>query len=304
LNSDITRWRKTGATQMMYLNDFRREFGMLPALSPYGPGFYAFYNDWFFDESHDALNEKGVIPVARYVTSPFNGFSEIAKGKHDDTFKSLAGLIAKNGVPMVMIPYPSTNETTSQYYPWGGRSASSYVKAYIRMHDIFESEGANKNVIWSTKLKLGAWSRWRHPSPFPYIPPAEYVDWIGWQVNNHAKPGIGLDYQSFKQLMMNVHDKAAVEYADKPQMLWEISSPNGKYQAKWYDDAMTAIPKEYPWIKGVVIDVMTFVSSGRYGNYNPTLTDESKEVLEKHFNSGKFRGAYTDGSITVPRLKT
>jgi hypothetical protein len=180
LNSDITRWRKEGATQMMYLNDFKRDVGIMPALSPYGPGRYAFYNEFFYDEKHDTLNKGGVIPVVRYVTRPFNGFKEIAKGKHDETFKVLAADIAENRVPYVMIPYQFVNEHNSVHYEHGAGSPKWYKETYARMHDIFEKEGANANTIWSVKLHLGNWGRFRYRDPFSYIPPSEYVDWLGW----------------------------------------------------------------------------------------------------------------------------
>jgi hypothetical protein len=47
------------------------------------------------------------------------------------------------------------------------------------MHNIFQKEGANKNVVWSTKLISGRWAYETMYDPIPYIPPKEYVDIIG-----------------------------------------------------------------------------------------------------------------------------
>ncbi len=303
-NVEITRWRKEGAAQMMYLNDFKRDFGLLPALSAYGPGQFAFYNDFFYDEKHDTLNKNGVIPVVRYETRPFNGFKEIIKGKHDDTFKNLGEAIARNGVPFVMIPYQLPNEGSASNYKHGAGTGWNYIDAYIRMHDIFESEGANENTIWSVKLRLGRWSNTKYQNPFSYIPPSEYIDWIGWSVNDHNIPIVGLDSHSFEHIIGSTHDRAAVLYPDKPQFLWELSTRSTKNQHKWIDDALTVMPT-YPWLKGFIFDVMPFQSKyNSVYNFNPIFTEKSKDVIRKHMNSGKFAGAYTDGSITLSTHRT
>jgi hypothetical protein len=69
------------------------------------------------------------------------------------------------------------------------------------MHELCEREGANRNVVWSIKLKHGAWRYFSYPDPFQYIPPKKYVDIIAWATCNLNRPDIGVERQSLREMM-------------------------------------------------------------------------------------------------------
>jgi hypothetical protein len=72
---------------------------------------------------------------------------------------------------------------------------------------------------------------------------------------------------------------------------------------KWLDYALGAIPKSYPWVRGVVLDFMEFSAPGEDRDFDPELTDATQEAVRSHVMSGAYTGAYVDGSITIPSLQ-
>jgi len=136
-------------------------------------------SDMFPKEECEREIKYGAIPFVNWVLKPFDGFRPIAKGKFDDTVKRFAHQLAEFGHPIVLLPWQCANEPSRRIWPWSGPSPGQYKEAWIRMHNIFQKEGANKNVVWSTKLISGRWAYETMYDPIPYIPPKEYVDIIG-----------------------------------------------------------------------------------------------------------------------------
>jgi hypothetical protein len=155
------------------------------------------------------------------------------------------------------------------------------------MHNIFQKEGANKNVIWSTKLICGGWPGWEQFDPLKYIPPKEYVDIIGWNcsVNHEVVQRYRIQANlSFDAQFRRDYNRAASRYPTKPQMFWELGASIGPDQTRWFDDALGKIRTKYPRVKGVMFDECS------NAGYHPWHTPETVKVIRKHFASGYFLG--------------
>ena len=157
------------------------------------------------------------------------------------------------------------------------------------MHELFGKEGANKNVLWSLKLSTGRWDKWEYPDPFQYIPPEPFFDLIGWTTNDLNKPEVGLYSKSLESSFNYYYKKATNKYKRKPQIIWELSSHWGPKQDEWVDEALTSIKNKYFRVKGVSFDENCDRAGGL--SYWPIPTNESKDVIRKHFSNQYYIGS-------------
>lgn len=275
------------------IDGFFNRYGILPTFHAMGVGRHGASNDHFPENICRAAVQKGVIPVIRYVVIPFDDpYREILKGKFDDKFRKFAADTVKFEEPVVLVPFQLPNEPDNRWFRWAGYSSGQYKDAWVRMHGIFQKEGANKNTIWSTKMKIGMWKDFSYPDPFSYIPDSQYVDIIGWACNNHTKPHLGLYSMSLDEFFAHYYRQAQKRFPSKPQMFWELSSPFGPEQASWVDNALRSIQVRYPRVKGVMLDENYDPGVGdSFGHYNGTPTTETIEVIKKHFASGYYIGS-------------
>lgn len=268
--------------------NFQEEYGIMPTFNAWGLGTWATFNEYFVQHTCQELIDRGTIPVTRYITYPHTGYKPIIQGKFDDKFKKFANQAAEFGHPIVLLPWQGTNEPSGRIWHWSGPPAGQYVEAWIRMHNIFQREGANKNVVWSTKLINGGFPGWPILDPLPYIPPKEYVDIIGWNCGANLEVVQRYRIQadlSFEAQFRSDYNRAASRYPTKPQMFWEFGASTGPDQARWLDDALGKIRTKYPRVKGVMFDVMA------PPDYDPRHTPETVKVIRKHFAGGYFVGS-------------
>jgi hypothetical protein len=268
--------------------NFQEEYGITPTFNAWGQGTWATFNEYFVKDRHQELIDRGTIPVTRYITSPHTGYKPIIEGKFDDKFKSFANQAAEFGHPIILLPWQGANEPSGRIWHWSGAPPGQYIEAWIRMHNIFQSEGANKNVVWSTKLLNGGWPGWEHFDPLTYIPPKDYVDIVGWlctvKLESARRSNVQAE-RTFDAQFQSDYNRAASRYPTKPQMFWELGASTGPEQAPWMDNALERIRTHYPRVKGVMLDVMATAG------YNPKHTSETIKVIRRHFASGYFKGS-------------
>ena len=263
------------------IEGFLARYGIIPTFHAFGHGHYATSNDNFPSEACAADINRGVIPVIRYVTRPFDSYKQVTLGKFDDAFKKFAGQSAEFGKPVIILPWQCVNAPNTEIWEWAGASASQYQEAWVRMHEVFLREGANRNTVWSTKLINGKWAR----DPVPFIPPQEYVDIIGW--NNGAwlsRNILGTANLSFGNQFHYDYIRTAKKYPAKLHMFWEIGAC-GSGQTEWIDDALKSIQNDYPRVKGVMFDVMPDEE------YDPRHTEQTVEIIKKHFSGHYYIGS-------------
>jgi hypothetical protein len=156
------------------------------------------------------------------------------------------------------------------------------------MHELLSKEGANRNTVWSCKIQVGSWPSFTYDDPFPYIPPEQYIDIIGWQYNNHSQPQIGLPSIPLRQQFTYYYNKASKKYPKKPQAFWELSSLWDPKQHIWWDNALDKIKNKYFRVKIVTMDVISW--SGHY-YFDARQTPETKRVIRKQFSDPYFIGS-------------
>jgi hypothetical protein len=203
--------------------DFPKKYGIPAAFNAAGSGIFWVSNGDFPREGCEWLIDKGIVPVIRYVTVP-QGYHLIIEGKFDEAFKKWANAAAEFAKPIVLLPWQCVNEPRQNFKIWWWSQADpkEYIAAWVRMHDIFSQEGANHNVIWSTKLiNWGFTPQLRALDPFAYLPEKDYVDLLGWNCNSNLVYNGGL---SFESMFRSDYIEACRRYPTKPQVLWELGA--------------------------------------------------------------------------------
>ncbi len=272
---------------------FKNQYGIPIAFNAFGRGTWATSNEWFRVRDCQTLIKHKVVPVIRYIiTGPYDSFRAVIQGKNDSKIQKFAEKAAKFGHPIVLLPWQCVNEPywEGQVWWWSRGDSGEYKEAWVRMHDIFEKEGANKNVVWSTKMIIGGFGPQTEALDWAaYTPPKEYLDIIGWSCNSN----IGHygdqydDAMSFSNQFHRSYIEAVEKYPTKPQMFWGLGAARTPGQAYWMDKALTMIQEKYYRVKGVMFDVVYRI----VGGYDPRHTLKTKEVIRKHFSSGYFTGS-------------
>lgn len=205
----------------------------------------------------------------------------IYRGKKDNDLRRMAKQIAQYGEPIL---FRLNNEMNSDWTCWSAVNAmldpEIFTETWIRMHDIFEEEGANANCIWvwnpqgDTSAPQANWNEVR-----TYMPGPEYVDMIGVTYYNFGDEN---QWDSFEALYTRIDDYYGKYFRDWPWMIGEFGcsdtqTPSRKPQ--WITDMFTSLAAgKYPNIKAAV-----WFSRNDYdadGNVTHLLLlDESEETL-------------------------
>jgi hypothetical protein len=265
--------------------DFPEKYGIPAAFNAPGGGTFWVANDNFPTEECAWLFENNIIPLIRYVVFPHQGYRPIIQGKSDDDFKAFANKAAAYGKPVVLAPWQAVNEPRRHFkiWAWSQADPSEYKSAWVRMYEIFKKEGANANVLWTTKLINWGWTNQLLSSDsFQYIPPREYIDIVGWLCCSNIYYNGG---RTFEGMINSDYKEACLRYPSKPQFLWELGADNRGYQSGWMDTALFQIKTEYPQIKGIMFDEHTS------HDFQPDHTDLTIKVIRKHFTSNYFLGS-------------
>jgi hypothetical protein len=266
--------------------EFPEKYGIPAAFAAPGAGKFWVANSDFPADQCAWLFEKGVLPIIRYIVFPHTSttYRDVIQGKSDDDFKVFASKAAAYGKPVVLVPWQCANEPRRRYkiWQWSQADPSEYIAAWVHMHDLSEKEGANKNIVWSTKLLNWGWTdQLRVLDSFQYIPPKEYLDIVGWLCCSNLYYNNG---RSFKNMINADYKEACAKYPTLPQMLWELGADNRGYQSGWMDSALTDIRESYPQIKAIMFDEHTSY------DFQPDHTESTIKVIRKHFKSGYFIG--------------
>ncbi len=213
-----------------------------------------------------AIMRRGAVPLitwepwdpgydANFLVDPSNQpqfrLSEITAGYYDGYIRSWAQQLKRLGGPVMLRPMHEMNGT---WYPWGGtvntNTSARYVQAWRRMHDIFDSEGAN-NVTWVWSINRDSVPDTPQNAFSAYYPGDAYVDWtsisgFNWGTTDPTKGG----WRSYtRQLAAPL---AYLQTLPKPICLSEIGTvEQGGDKAAWITDAYSRIA-ENPRIKAIV----------------------------------------------------
>ena len=219
-------------------------------------------NEQFPNLDVQAILELGSIPVITWEpwltdfdankypnlrsieTRDKSGLADIAKGIYDFYIRSWALSAAKINKP-IFIRF--AHEMNDPYrYPWGphNNSAKDFISAWRHVYKIFKEEGAD-NIIW-------IWSP--HPAYGFYndfYPGNDYVDYVGSSALNYGTVANWSKWWSFKDIFEKHYKELAL--FNKPIMLCEFGSlAVGGSRSKWFSEALTNLPQEYPAMKSIL----------------------------------------------------
>ncbi|GAA1877801.1 hypothetical protein GCM10009814_04870 [Lapillicoccus jejuensis] len=160
--------------------------------APSSVGWYESFDDTFRGDLVTNAWRRGALPVMTWMPTD-NGqsgnhysLSTIISGANDDYLRKFAGDVVRTNL---QVGIRFGHEMNGGWYPWSaGRkdfnnSPDKFKQAWIHVWQVFQSVGANDNVVW-------IWSPSRvdnlKPSPTNGItamaddyPGDQYVDWVG-----------------------------------------------------------------------------------------------------------------------------
>jgi mannan endo-1,4-beta-mannosidase len=147
-------------------------FGQLVHRQPKLVLFYSGFGEQFRSSFAQTVYEHGGIPLDQI--NPLGvSIAKIASGGYDAYLRSLADQVRRFG-HRVIIGFG--HEMNGSWFPWGWTHvpASTFVRAWRRVVDVFRAQGAT-NVTWMWTI-----SRVLDQGPVqPYWPGASYVNWVG-----------------------------------------------------------------------------------------------------------------------------
>jgi mannan endo-1,4-beta-mannosidase len=162
------------------------------------PGAVGFFTGWDQDYRASGVTaawKRGMVPIMTWESRPIGAnnaqkddpdytLAKIIGGQYDDYLHRFAADVRTTGLPVVI---RLDHEMNGDWYPWSERantnSAGQFVQMWKHVHDIFEQEGANDDVIWlwspNRVDRVGA-SAYQTPAYLASLYPGDdYVDWIG-----------------------------------------------------------------------------------------------------------------------------
>jgi hypothetical protein len=243
------------AGKKVSLVNFFSPFANCPASG--GPcSFYAFPTG-----PMESIRQYGAIPVFSWssqsipskLSEPGFQLSDVIAGSYDSYIREFAQAARRWGHPFFL---RFNWEMNGNWFPWSegvnGNQAGEFVAAWRHVHDIFTSVGAgNATWVWCPNVDpdgvlhdLGS-----------LYPGDEYVDWTGLDGYNWGLNPANPDrWRSFNELYESTYNRIVGAVAPgKPMLIGEMgSTEEGGSKASWIEEALTAIPADYPQIHGLL----------------------------------------------------
>jgi mannan endo-1,4-beta-mannosidase len=285
--------------------------------------------EWFsyWDTGYDAAKvqaswARGALPVITWMSVPSDSaatdasqytLANIVSGQFDSYLLKYAGAVLKTGLPVAI---RFDHEMNGNWYPWSAglpanqtsSGTNMYVQAWRHVWNVFDSVGANADVIWM-------WSPVRvnnitpHSATMGYkyettlhedYPGDQYVDWLGMSAYQY-KPADGWSYETtFRETLNGLHTIAA-----KPIFIAETSATeaaNGTdyaaEKAQWTKQTLAGLAAEpdvvgFVWFNNNVDDVHTV-------DGKPIQTDwqfSSSPAALAAFKAGIRSAQYASGTM-------
>jgi hypothetical protein len=204
------------------------------------------------------IRKHGAIPVFSWssqsipssLSEPDFQLSDVIAGTYDNYIREFAEDARDWGHPFFL---RFNWEMNGNWFPWSegvnGNQPGEFVAAWRHVHDVFTAVGAN-NVTWVWCPNVDPYGKLQ--SLAATYPGDDYVDWTGLDGYNWGPTKGG--WTGFDQLYRSSYEAIAESIApSKPLMIGEIgSTETGGSKASWISETFTAIPAEYPKIRGVL----------------------------------------------------
>jgi Glycosyl hydrolase family 26 len=200
----------------------------------------------------------GAIPVFSWssqsipssLDEPDFQLSDVLQGRYDAYIREFAEDARDWGHPFFL---RFNWEMNGNWFPWSegvnGNQQGEFVAAWRHVHDVFTSVGAtNANWVWCPNIDPAG----KLQNLDALYPGDEYVDWTGLDGYNWGPSKGG--WASFDHLYKATYDRITASLApSKPLLIGEMgSSEQGGSKAAWISEALTAIPSEFPMVRGML----------------------------------------------------
>ncbi len=230
------------------------------------------WEPWLSDFSDNIANQPP--KEAREV----NPLKTISSGVYDNYIRTWAKEAKQINSPLYL---RFAHEMNDPYrYPWGphNNEQGDFIAAWRHVHSIFKQMGAD-NVIWMWSIH-SAYENYQ-----AFYPGDAFVDVVSTGILNFGTSVYWSKWWTFEELFAP-HYQALANFG-KPIIIVEFGSLKvGGDRDKWYGDALTAIPKLYKKVKGIVFfnypsdNTLTDKSVTWELGPNQTVTQKIKSILK------------------------
>jgi hypothetical protein len=220
------------------------------------PAWVYFWNNWYQSRAFPGatatwIRQSGSIPYVRLMLysspdiprpDPVFKLQNILDGKFDPDLRAWMRAARDFGTP-ILAEYGV--EPNGWWFPWNGlynREAGTYAESVARFRDVYRrivrisrEEGA-RNIRWVFHVDpwdepVEDWNRFEN-----YYPGDEWIDWVGVSVYGRQVPrdkrAVSFRYQ------MDWAYGRLTKLTDKPVIVCEFGSMQGKDQAPWAEAAL------------------------------------------------------------------
>jgi mannan endo-1,4-beta-mannosidase len=233
-------------------------------VQPSAVGYFGGWDENFRPEGVTRAWKEGRLPLLTWEARPIASQNDVVEepeyslprildGAFDEYLRQYARDIVATGLPlgirlnheMNSIWYP-WNEVTGKGEPINGNRPGDYVKVWQHVHQIFEQEGANDQVIWiwAPNRIDRLPSALRDPSHLAGLYPGdEYVDWVG--MSGYLRPPYDDPKMKFNfEETFGATLTQLRALTDKPIFLAEIgASETAGHKPKWVKSFFEALAR-------------------------------------------------------------
>lgn len=243
------------------------------------------YLDWstpFPAQDVQRVSDAGYMPHLTWEPWFFAdrekiSLADILSGEWDEYINTWAKDAAEYGGPLLL---RWGHEFNGNWYPWSvaknGQDPAVYVDAYKKIHDMFDSAGAdNVQWIWCANADSVPNTPWN--DALKAYPGDEYVDWVGIDGYNFS----GND--SFKTIFTRSYNQF-VKKITKPVMIAEFATGGeGQKKGRWITEMAQDLQQHFPAVRSV-----NWFDIDKEMDWRLMVDSETEASAQKAFSSDYF----------------
>ena len=199
-----------------------------------------------------------------------HGLAHVARGDYDFYIDAWVTEAARFGKPVFVRLAHEMND--AYRYPWGPQhnTKEEFIAAWRHVVERGRAAGATNIIwVWSPHVAYQFWEL--------YYPGDAYVDWVATGVLNFGPIAQWSQWWSFAEIFGKHYPE--LKAFGKPIMVAEFGSlAVGGDRAAWYDQALRALPGEYPAVRALLFFNVQGDQTVTYQKVDWTVTGDSALV--------------------------
>jgi hypothetical protein len=199
-----------------------------------------------------------------------HGLAHVARGDYDFYIDAWVTEAARFGKPVFVRLAHEMND--AYRYPWGPQhnTKEEFIAAWRHVVERARAAGATNIIwVWSPHVAYQFWEL--------YYPGDAYVDWVATGVLNFGPIAQWSQWWSFAEIFGKHYPE--LKSFGKPIMVAEFGSlAVGGDRAAWYDQALRALPTEYPAVRALLFFNVQGDQTVTYQKVDWTVTGDSALV--------------------------